>query len=389
MQDPTVKHSFVQINSSCVHLTQYGHESSASINLSNLSGSTLTATNDTNSNLSVNSDKGNSSRIAKSGEKQKRKLIVFVPGNPGCLGIYHDFLVALFRTLTCTSSTRSEGGIQNQPTIIAISHNNFDHPDEVDYKAEERICIEEKELNFVERAQAKKHLHNPEHIELQVLNKLVILKRIINIETSNLIFISHSIGGYVVLKLLQDKSISNVHIGSVLIHPALENLALTTKGTSVSKLFDYNLQILVQSAAFLLQYLPKQAKLAIARWYCPAEFVNNSSQIAIESVTQLVCQKSLNALLQMAKSELAVVKNMNADSMIRPHVQKLKLIYAINDHWVNADNRRLLSELYPDLHIEEQDRMHAFVMDPQTVMDYAVKVGLFVQDFLDCQGNVE
>lgn len=383
MQDPDVRHSYVQINNSYVHLVQYGLEDSMLTNLSMSTTSVSTITNDT-LNSSSNSDKSSQSkRAGPVNHEERRKLIIFVPGNPGCLGIYHDFLVALFRTLSCSSVRTADG--QDQLTILAIGHNNFDHPEEVDYKSEERICIEEKELNFVERATAKKHLGDPNHMELQVLNKLVILKRIIKIETCKIIFIAHSIGGYVVLKLLQDRIISSSHEGSVLIHPALENLALTTKGSSVSRMFDYKLDLLVKSAAFLLQLLPKQAKLAIARWHCPTEFVQNSSQIAVESVAQLVCQRSIDALLQMAKSELAMVRSIDTDLMLKPHVPKLRLIYAINDHWVNADNRRLLSELYPELHIEEQDRMHAFVMEPQTVMDYAVKVGLFVRDLFNAR----
>lgn len=380
MQDPITRHSFVHINNSYVHLVQYGLEnSSMSNNVSLTSNSTLTATSNSLS-ASRNSDKSISLNKSQSSElQQTRKLIIFVPGNPGCLGIYHDFLVVLFRTLS--SGTE----LSDHPTILAIGHNNFDHPDDSEYKAHERISLEENEMNFVERALAKKHVNDPNHIELQVLNKLVILKRLIKIETCQVIFVGHSIGGYVILKLLQDRLVSAAHLGTVLIHPALENLALTTKGSSLNRLFHYKLDLLVELAAYLLQYLPHQAKMALARWYCPAKFLKSSSQIAIDSVTQLIKRRALSALIQMARSELAVVKNINADSMIKPHVPKLKLIYAIKDHWVNTNNRRMLTQLYPKLHVEEHDRMHAFVMDPQTVDDYALKVGLFVRDFFDKQ----
>lgn len=428
MQEPILRHSYVQLNGSFVHLLQYGcgenlvRSSTVSPNTSHINTtSSATSSNKTttasttkpattarsilgssnNSSIFNNAQNNKSNNVtndcangAGSGSTKThlhqtkaftRELIIFIPGNPGVLGVYHDFLMSVFRIIN-SSSTSENKNPNERPTILAIGHNNFDHPDHVQYKTEERICIKENELNFVERAVAEKYYDEPHHIELQVLNKLIILKKVLkcNLNDCKLIFIGHSIGCYVILRLIQDRLISTNHGGSILIHPALENLALTEKGQYFDRLFGYNIDLLMRSVAYILdQSLPKPIKLALVKWFCPRDFVQGSSDIVIESCMQLVCQKTLKAVIQMSKSEFALVKNLNHESLVKPHVEKLKLIYAIDDHWVNTDNRRLLKELYPDLYMEEQSTKHAFVMDTQTVMDYAVKVGMLLQDFID------
>lgn len=364
------RHTYVQVNGSLCHVVQYG------------SGSSLFRSADLEKAVPDHvADVGHGSPARKSGSpSSKKKVIVLVPGNPGLLGFYHDFLSQLCFKL-------SEFNRKSQPTVIAIGHNNFDHPDEVSYKAEQRISVDLADLNFVEKSIAETYRREPNHIELQVLNKLIIIKRLLNIdlEETKLIFIGHSIGAYVILRLLQDRSIALAHGGSVLIHPALENLALTEKGSHISKLFSYKLDLLLLQPVvlFLEKLLTKSMKLALVRWLCSKDFIENSSHMAVESATQLFGRKAWTALVQMAKSELSFIRNMNIDNMIRPHACKLKLVYATKDHWVNSNNRILLRRLLPELHLEEQDAEHAFVMNPQTVTDYAVKVNLFIQEFLD------
>jgi len=140
MQNPITKHSYVRINGSFVHLLQYGPGESLIKSPSNLSTNTSASnssncyslTNKTSSNSnSFNSYTTENNTILSARESHSQRLIIFIPGNPGVLGLYHDFLESLSRML---SSSSAIDGPNNQPTILAISHNNFDHPDHVDYK---------------------------------------------------------------------------------------------------------------------------------------------------------------------------------------------------------------------------------------------------------------
>ena len=390
MQEPNIRHSYVKINNSFVHLQQYGHGES----LLKTTGLPNTGHNDTqptltpyelsfgsaNSTISnTNSGDFSSSTLINRGNSIRKKIIIFIPGNPGQIGFYHDFLSALYKTINRPSNKSG-----NQFTILAIGHNNFDHPDSCDYRAEERICIEENDLNFVEKSTAANR--EPHHVELQVLNKLIILKKLlkVSLENCHVIFIGHSIGCYIILRMLQDRAIGSVHGGSILIHPALENLALTAKGSTITRYFYYKLDLVIRSIAFMMDtILPKAAKLFITKWLCEPDFVQTSSDMVIESVAQVIDSNNLTALIQMAKSEFATVKNIDHELLIRPHVAKLRLIYALDDHWVNTENLKELREQYADLFIEEQPNKHAFVMDPTTVMDYAVRVGIFIHDFIE------
>lgn len=330
------------------------------------------ASDDANNNSNNNIDSNNNGK----------KLVIFLPGNPGLLGAYHDYLVLLSKTIC-----RRAGSSDNDPILLAISHNNFDHPDDnfEHIKADERITIEESDMNFIEQSIAKSH--EPNDVELQVLNKLIILKRLLkyNLEDCQLVFVGHSIGCYVILRLLQDGLVASAHHGSIMIHPALENLAQTEKGSYFARLFTLKMDYLLQSMAYLAEVLlPKSIRLLITkRFVCSPELAEASSQTVIESLAQLCCSNALKAMIEMAKSEFASIKNIDHNLLIKPHLDRLRLIYAEKDHWVNAQSRKDLLKVYPSLYIEEHPTMHAFIMEPKTVMDYAVKVGIFIQEFID------
>lgn len=344
MVDMIIKHSFVELNNSFVHIQQYASEKNV---------------------LDLPQILGQHEDTCNSKEKGAENVIVFVPGNPGALGIYHDFLELVFK---------QSRGFQ----ILAIGHNNFDHPNHVSYAKSEKIFIDEKELNFVEKTQAKEYLHDPYHVELQVLNKLIILKRLISSETK-ITFVGHSIGCYVIVRLLQDKQLASAHAGSILIHPALENLASTEKGLYFDRVFKLKLDLPMKLVSFLLDtLLPRSLKMLLTRQLCSSDFLKVSSNVVLESIMQLACSRHFDALVRMAKSELATVKQLDCEQLIRPHVSRLKLLYAKEDHWVNRSHREALKQTQKNIHIEERNVMHAFVMDPKAVDEYA----RFVADFV-------
>lgn len=362
MAEVIIKHCFVELNKSFVHIEQYGQSHR---NL--LKQLTQTAGhNDSGNSSTCNTSSNNNNEV-------KNHLVIFIPGNPGALGVYHDFL-----RLVAKQVARGDGAT----AILAIGHNNFDHPDHVNYPAEEKIFLDEKKLNFVEKTLAGRYIHDPHHVELQVLNKLIILKRLIRSLDSpaKVTFVGHSIGCYVILRLLQDKQLASMHANSILIHPALENLALTEKGRFFDRVFQTRLDLPTKLIAFLLDtLLPRSLKMTLTRYQCSREFVENSSDEVLESMMQLVCSRHLSALVGMAKSELAYVKQLDCEQLIKHHVPKLKLLYAMEDHWVNESHRRALKRLYRDeIHIEERDTLHAFVMDPKAVAEYANIVTKFV-----------
>lgn len=376
MQEPTIRHFYVKVNKSFVHLVQYGHHENI------IKSAASPSSGNSSANSSSASSAGHSTLLAD--QHKLRKLIVFIPGNPGMLGVYHDFLSTLYKTLS-NPSAKSE-----DPVILAISHNNFDHPDHCDYRADERVCLEENELNFVERS-ALEDNQDPHQVELQIMNKLIILKRLLKVnlrqadpDSCKIVFIGHSFGAYIALRLLQDRSIAQAHAGSILVHPALENLAKTEKGVVMARYLAFKADILLKLMAHVIDnFLPKSFKMQLTKWNCSPEFVKTSSSMVMESVAQMACPKSVLALVQMARSEFETVKDLDHKKLVKPHIGKLKLLYSIGDHWANEASRIELAGSYPELHIEEHQAMHAFIMDPNVVMNYAIKIGMFIQDFFE------
>lgn len=356
--EPNLTHSYGFVNESFVHLAQYS-----------IGTSYLTCP-------------GRINKLPGYWPKTKRcpKVIFFVPGNPGVLGIYHDFLNSMFKAL-CSSMSDDEA-----PVLVAIGHNNFDHPSHSSFKVEQRIYVAENELNFIERSTADEYIDSdPNNIELQVLNKALLIKKLLNLneDECQISFVGHSIGCYVILRLLQDKLIAKNHRGSILIHPALENLAKTQGGSRCVSLFAYKLDYLLLPLAYMLDnLLPQRAKLILLPLICSNDFLKQSSESVVESIVQLVCRLNLTALFEMAKSEMKSVKGLDAESTIKPHAKQLKMIYAKIDRWVNSDFKKKLKALYPSLHVEEHEVEHAFMMNPTSSSNYADRVSNQLKDFI-------
>jgi hypothetical protein len=390
-QPPEIRHAHVKVNDSLTHIVQYGckeqliklnrHQSgSDSLDEQLSSASTKNSATIKSTDRPSGATKQDCLKTANTTSKQ---LIVFVPGNPGILGVYHDFLIRLYQRVISKPAS-SDNERPTSTVIIGLGHNNFDHPDSCNYESDDKICIEDSDLNFVERSIAKEH--KPHDVELQVLNKLIILKRLIklNPDQHRVVFVGHSIGCYVILRLLQDKLVAAAHAGSILIHPALDNLALTERGSTISRYFDFKLDLPLRFAAYICDLLlPHSFKLSLAKRFCAPEFVQSSSDIVIESLAQLACHHTVRALVEMAKSEFENVRDLNCETLIEPHVKKLKIVYATGDGWVNNQGKEDLRKCCPGLYIEEHPTLHAFMMDTEVMTDYVARTANLIRDCLN------
>jgi len=366
MCDIKERHSYVNINRSCVHLIQYGD------------GDNLFKSSIGSPTSSIDSEKAD--------RGLRKRLVIFLPGNPGILGVYHDFLVLLYKHISSENHRNKSGeSPDEEPTLIAISHNNFDLPgDEGDnIETSVHLTVREEDLDETDKLMAKSN--QPNSMELQVLNKLIILKKLLkhNLEDCQIVFVGHSIGCYVILRLLEDGLIASTHSGSVLIHPALENLAITEKGAFFARVFKYKVDYLISFLAYVADKLiPKSFRIsATERRVGLADGDEKQSRRVIEAFSRMICYNELVATIEMAKSEFDRIKDIDHSLLIKPHVERLKLVYAKTDHWVNSNNRQELLSFYPNLHVEEQPTLHAFVMNPKTVIDYADKVDKFIVEF--------
>lgn len=361
-QQQTIINTNVRLNNCVVHVVQYNNSNDK---IGSLLKSSVNETTILNNNLKL-LDKDTSSKAI------KHLLIIFVPGNPGLLGLYHDFLSALLTNLKDQSNV----------TILGLSHNNFINVNST-IKNTTTTNIHDSDLNFIEKSIVKSYTNEPHHIELQVLNKILILKKLLNVNLKDvsLMFIGHSIGCHVILRLMQEKVISESLISSILVHPALDNIAKTQKGQSISYLFTYKLDTLIKVLAYILDALvPVSIKTIATKYYCPKEMVERCSDIVLNSFQSLGSPKNLVALMQMAKSEFEYIKNSDVNYMIKDHVDKIKIIYSINDGWVDEDCKISLKDNYPSIATEELPTIHAFIMEPSTTTEYASKISIYLRE---------
>ena len=354
-----IRHSYVELNGSLVHLVQYGLDHNLldkPCNRESKPGRQITETEQAKPNGSTSAQN----------QTQHEQVLVFFPGNPGILGVYHDFLMLLYDSFES----------QNTTAVLAISHNNFDHPTACDYPDEKRLNIE---LNSEEKNLGESL--EPHHLELQVLNKLVILKRLLEFNPNcRLVFVGHSIGCYVILRILQSQTIVARHNGSILIHPALENLTSTFGGMIASYILRAKLDLAIK---FILPIFPKVIKHKLVKFLAfRGESSSFLSEEAQSSLNQLLSKVGLNAVCELAKSEFTVVKHLDHNLLIKPHIEKLRVLYAAIDYWVTSSHVPELRSKYPDLHIEEDATAeHIFFKRKHTLIDYVDRCARFIKDF--------
>lgn len=284
MEESPIINEYIDINFSIVQLQQFG-----------LSKTLVPPQKDcTDYNASIRSDADTPDHV-----------VIMVPGNPGIVGYYHDFNVQLCQKLNFLWPGK-------KIPIVAISHNNFDYPAWNHNGAGSnnlhvlRDCLADQD----KPRRASAILNEPNHIELQIRNKIVILKTIFDLSRTKFTFVGHSIGCYVILEMLQDGDLNARTTQALFIHPALENLAITEKGAFWSTIFKYKIDWLISAfCLFIDSVVPDSVRPRLASLMkSGGEFEKISPEVK-NALVQLASYRILQSTVRMAKSEFSNVSH--------------------------------------------------------------------------------
>jgi pimeloyl-ACP methyl ester carboxylesterase len=250
------------------------------------------------------------------------KSIVIIPGNPGLGGFYIPFAHELYNLFNENIS------------ILIISQAGHSPPLDHCFTLDEQI----------------------EH-KLKTIEKLLPIDK-----NHRLILIGHSIGAYMVLKML-DK-LENQLDRAFLLFPTIERMKESEAGKRFMRfypIFLYLLPFLCWFINLLFPFIWLKRKI-LSYWFSNSPLEDRS--ILIDTVLyDLLNPLTIKNLLQMANEEMFVVDKRN-DDIIKKYLDKITFYYGINDHWVPNGIAKQMKNLYPKGDIIEctNKYMHAFVL---------------------------
>ncbi|XP_014663826.1 PREDICTED: lipid droplet-associated hydrolase-like [Priapulus caudatus] len=272
-------------------------------------------------------------------------LVLVIPGNPGIIGYYEPFMDTLFKSL------------KEKVSVVGISHAGHVTPP--------KGCVNNASNNFKSGGTTINDVYS---LEGQIKHKVLYIRRYVP-QHVKLILVGHSIGAYILLKLLEQLSDLNV-VKGVSLFPTIERMALSPQGSIVTPILRY-LRWLAVPPLFALSYVPQNIREQAIRWYFRGRNVHIS---AVRATEQLLDKSAAQNSLYMANDEMQQVAAADIETIQR-HLPSLIFYYGIDDHWCPVSYYQDMRELFPhgDIILCEDGIAHAFVLEngPQMALKLA------------------
>ncbi|KAL0131786.1 hypothetical protein PUN28_002971 [Cardiocondyla obscurior] len=273
-----------------------------------------------------------------------KRVVLVIPGNPGLPRFYEGFIKAL----------RSKSNTD----VWAIGHAGHTQPPE-------NLAIampgDEKWAEYYS-------------LTAQVQHKAEFIKRYIP-EDVHLHLIGHSIGAWMVLKLLKDKDIERRIRRCYLLFPTIEYMAETRNGLLFTTVISRAAPVLIFLSWIFTTMFPTSVQTFMIRVFglfygIPAK--------SVKAVQEMLNARVLRRVINLAKEEMISVREADHE-IISQHANKLWLYYGATDGWVPVKYYKNIMSKHPDLNAQLCQRgfQHSFVLKDD------VEMGNIIADLLN------
>ena len=196
-------------------------------------------------------------------------------------------------------------------------------------------------------------------LEDQISHKLAFLRDRAE-QKKTLYLVGHSIGCYMILKMLKHIAPSRVR-KIFFLFPTIENMASTPNGVSQRPLFT-TYRSPFTGTVWLLGSIPEFVKVRILRqWFSssPPEHVDYMCRAVMN-----IDSRSIYNILSMADQEMKEVVDLPVDT-IREVIDKLVFYYGVRDKWNSEKMYEEMVERFPgkDINLCKSGYSHSFVID--------------------------
>ncbi|KAL2917091.1 hypothetical protein HK105_203155 [Polyrhizophydium stewartii] len=284
-----------------------------------------------------------------------RNVLVFIPGNPGIIGYYHDYLETLHRL--------SGGNIE----VFGCTY-----PGQSQYLANH----EQRVLSLDEQVQHKIAFYDAVSRRVDAHERAGRAAGLGEVAARPRVFLAgHSLGTYVILQLLKHRP--TARIDKILaLFPTLHSLAKTPMGRQMSWVVMPGVRHTVYAAiAGLRSLVPVEYLRAIVA------AVTGHKGRALGVTSRLVHPHSAASSLYLGACEMAQIREMQHD-VIERHADKFMFYYGSVDDWCPTSHYDEMRDTYPEskTHLCEHRVPHAFVIEHSELI--AEQTAKWLQPFL-------
>ncbi|KAK4874914.1 hypothetical protein RN001_014274 [Aquatica leii] len=255
-------------------------------------------------------------------------------GNPGVTKFYTEFLRKLHEQLGYT--------------VWILSHAGHELP----------------LTNSIRQAPPLRDNEKIYNLEGQVNHKRAFIENYVP-KNARIHFIGHSIGAYIILQLLKDKSIKERSQGIYLLFPTIEYMAQSRNGWFFTHIVQYFIWLIV-FLCWIYTLLPSLLQIFLIKLYMIFFSVSNSHT---DTIQNFIRPDTMEKVFFLAVDEMHLVKERDS-VVLYENRDKIKLYYGAADRWVPLEYCRRLKRDIPDIHAEicTHNFEHAFVLrHPQEV----------------------
>ncbi|XP_044760095.1 lipid droplet-associated hydrolase-like [Coccinella septempunctata] len=275
--------------------------------------------------------------ITEKPKKQREKLILIIPGNPGITGFYKNFMEILHRKHECPVWAIGYSGHEEyrQKSI------NTEFPGLIGLRQQ----IEQK-YSFIKE-------YVPEDSELHV--------------------IGHSIGSYMTLELLKEPDIEKRIFKTYLLFPTIEGMIQTPNGRFLYRFVRPILRI-VYFLSWFFSILPRTISLSLLSIYM---FLTDMPFSHRETIYYLINANVLRQVFSLAFEELEQVKERD-DENLKKNSHRVHILYSETDGWCLPEFYTKIKKDFPDIQARTSRFNHAFIFNEN--QDVAEVVSKWITD---------
>lgn len=263
---------------------------------------------------------------------QSKYLYLIIPGNPGIIDYYDRFMQVLYRNCD-----------QKIP-VWGISHAGH-------------VTVPNKSLD-VEKAS-----YSVCSLEGQIKHKVKYIKDHIPADVK-LILIGHSIGCYMIMRILDEIDHQRV-VRCFQLFPTIERMAQSPKGQVATPMLKY-LRWLGTAIVHGASYLSPFVQYRLLLWYFSGRKIPECVYNASINLFDPFC---VSNVMYMANLEMQQVAHLD-DDLVERHLPKMSFYYGEDDHWCPKSYYFDMKKKFPhgDIRLCENGYDHAFVLEASDEM---------------------
>nr|CAI5866853.1 unnamed protein product [Callosobruchus analis] len=274
---------------------------------------------------------------------ENEEIVVFITGNPGINGFYKEFVETVHRKLNRTA--------------WMIGHAGHNHPPEGSERAIPKLSENNKELFGLKG---------------QIQHKIDFFKNYVP-KRARVHLIGHSIGCYLIIRILDHPAVKSKVIDVNLLFPTIEHFTLSTNGQFLTYYVPKITWIII-SITWIFTWLPR----LIQNFFLCIFFIFSgiSASQHLENVRECLVPEKLRKVYFLASECLENVKERNV-KVLRENADKISICYGVHDGFTDNVDYRKVSESLPGL------RVHVWSYDHVFVLKQSRLVGQLVSEFIE------